>query len=628
MNWLNEQLQRRANWLPTGGETPAHAVGTVVLGLGLLFMMVSLFRGRIDQFIIFGLGWGVLFALVNYAPARTRLLGAEPFNLRHVLQIVLYWIFSLAAWMFFLLLFGVDAAGKDSRLFYVFLLAMLGFVFSSVRSLAMPTVPRVYRAVSTNVPLWEQLLLAANEVIAVGLVAYIWSSVLVRVFQPDVFTTRLNVMYSLGLGLSVLVYYIGVQLMWLQRWNDYVSRHEVWVRLARVTSPLLLLVISALITSRFTAQTDPRTASLGDNANLDFTVLSLVPVIWVLVFVVMVLVYSGRRGLRQRFLPPALLEHLPRRLRVVLAAISDMDLLLVIGVLTTFIPVVLLFFGGDTGLIGSARQVIEQRGAAFIETPEQALAIVFVLPFYLFIVLLLLLYALVISRSALSSQDRDDMMRQLPVGAMISMLIVLYLFAVPFTQAFTEGRLPSFSQDLGRILSFYILIPLILLYLHFLPLVRFPYGRGQNLWRTQEAERLDANLRDIDRRIRNLNQELTRIDNQWKVQGRATDEINYLKGRMDTLHRYIHLNSERDDLNMRRLQIVAARQNLAGISETPLAIAVARLPVRVISIGIPLLLLFQLYQWAVVSDGLRRVINDPNLTLTQFIQILLENIEF
>ena len=44
------------------------------------------------------------------------------------------------------------------------------------------------------------------------------------------------------------------------------------------------------------------------------------------------------------------------------------------------------------------------------------------------------------------------------------LIITLYLFAIPFSQVLTEGRLPQLPQDLGRILLFNILIPLVLLY--------------------------------------------------------------------------------------------------------------------------------------------------------------------
>ena len=137
---------------------------------------------------------------------------------------------------------------------------------------------------------------------------------------------------------------------------------------------------------------------------------------------------------------------------------------------------------------------------------------------------------------------------------------------------------------------------------------------------------LDESLRRIDRRIDNLNRELETIDVMLEdTNDVATAE---LKNQVSTLHRYIQLNGRRDNLNMERLQIVAARQNLSEISETPFNESVGRLPLRIISIGIPLLLLFQLYQWVILNQGLQEVINNPNITLAEFIRILLDNIEF
>jgi hypothetical protein len=290
------------------------------------------------------------------------------------------------------------------------------------------------------------------------------------------------------------------------------------------------------------------------------------------------------------------------------------------------IPVYLLFLGEGGGVVGQARQIIFQRGNAFLETSEQALAILFVMPFYLFIILLMLVYAAIISRPRISAAQRDEIMNQVPIGFMITMILTLYLFAVPFTQVFTEGRVPTLSRDLGRILAFYLLIPLLMLYVHFYILVRFPYGRGQRMWREKEAIVLEQDLRKIDRRINTLNQELTRIDNKWQIT-RGEDNAA-LRSRMETLHRYIHLNGERDNLNMQRLQILTSKQNLTEISETPLSVAVARLPLRIISLALPLLLFFQLYQWAVLNEGLREVVNNPNITVADFIRILLDNIEF
>src|SRR5690606_27990037 len=224
-----------------------------------------------------------------------------------------------------------------------------------------------------------------------------------------------------------------------------------------------------------------------------------------------------------------------------------------------------------------------------------------------------------------SAQARDELIRRLPLGFLIVLIITLYLFAVPVAQVLTEGRLPQLPQDLGRILAFNVLIPLALLYLHYFLFVRWPYGRGQSAWRERESARLLREQEETDQRIEHLNHELSQLDRTWhnEREASASPEI-----RFETLFRYVQLNSLRDDLNMRRLQIVAARQQLAEVSEAPVSIAVARLPLRIVSLGIPLLIAIQLYQWAIVNNGLREVVNTPNITVDEFFRIILEQINF
>jgi hypothetical protein len=79
---------------------------------------------------------------------------------------------------------------------------------------------------------------------------------------------------------------------------------------------------------------------------------------------------------------------------------------------------------------------------------------------------------------------------------------------------------------------------------------------------------------------------------------------------------------------MQRLQLVAERQQLTEISETPISVTVARLPVRMVSIGIPLLLAIQVYQWAVVNNGLREIVNNPNLDVVDFFREILSQLQF
>lgn len=613
------------SFLPDNTTFP-QAAATAVLGLGVIYAMVCISQGAWLALVLFSPGWMLLLGLLNLEAMREQLLG-QALNMVHLLHVVLYWIVS-ALWVQVVRVWiGTPAAGKESQLFYLLLLVLVALTWTGIRSLLIVTRPPAYIAFSTAIPLWEQLLLIANEGLAIGLFAYVWSGILVRIFQPDVFTTTLNFAYSVGLSGAALLYYGGMQMMWVERGNQWLSQNQIWIQGARLFSPFVLFTASVLIASRFTERTDPRTASLLDSGDVDLAVLALVPIVWLMLFIVMVVVFISSRGLRQRFLPDALLDRLPSRIGRGFRSISDMDILLVLGLLTTFIPVYLVVLGDDAGIISTLRTVIFQRGSAFLETSEQALALLFVIPFYILAVLILLLYAIVISRPSLSAAERDQLMNRLPVGFLIVLIITLYLFAVPFTQVFTEGRLPTLSRDLGRILAFYLLIPLLLLYLHYLVLVRSPYSRGQRLWREQHAVKLENDLQSIDRRIRFLNQELAQMDTRWQV-GRRDDELTALKSRVDNLHRYIQLNGERDDLNMQRLQIVSARQQLTEISETPLSVTVARLPLRIVSIGLPVLLLFQLYQWAVLNRGLREVVNNPNLTLIEFIRILMENIEF
>ena len=244
------------------------------------------------------------------------------------------------------------------------------------------------------------------------------------------------------------------------------------------------------------------------SSGIDLAILALAPVIWLLVLVSVIIVYTSGRGLRQRFLPDLLLERLPRRIADFLRSISDMDLLLIVGLLATLIPVYLLLFGDSGGVIGALRAQILQRGSALIETSEQALALLFAIPFYLLIVALLALYGIALSQQTLAARDRDELVAKLPIGFLIVLIITLYLFAIPFSQVLTEGRLPQLPQDLGRILLFNILLPLMLLYAHYFILVRQPYSRGQKRWRERQSQHYSTELTGIDQQIRSLNAEI------------------------------------------------------------------------------------------------------------------------
>ena len=565
------------------------------------------------------LGVALLVALSASERAQTRVLG-QPFNRRHALYIAFAWGFG-ALWLILLrLVLRSPFVGKASEQSYFALTLLIAVSWMVLRSLLM-LLPPFYRRFVSAIPMWEQILLAVNELVAAGLLATYVAQTLIHTLQPQVFTTRFDLPYVGGLLLIFVIYYVGMQLMWTQRWNDWFSRTENWTRFMRLIAPLALVVTTMVIVRHFLDRADPRSADLLGNAELDLAFLALAPVIWLLVLVVVIIVYTSRRGLRKRFLPDLLLDRLPRAVGNFLRTISDMDMLLILGMLGTLIPGYLLLFGDSGGVIGGLRQQILQRGSALIETSEQALALLFSLPFYLLIVGLLALYGYALSQQTLSAEQRDELVDALPVSSLIVLIITLYLFAIPFSQVLTEGRLPQLPQDLGRILAFNVVIPLALLYAHYFVLIRQPYSGGQRLWRTRQSRQYNDALGSIDQRIGALNTEITQLDQQWQQE---TGDSS----RFETLYRYVQLNGLRDDLNMQRLQVVTDRQQLAELSDAPVSITIARLPVRVVTIGIPLLLAIQIYQWAVLNNGLREIVNNPNITIFEFFRTILKQTQF
>jgi NADH:ubiquinone oxidoreductase subunit 5 (subunit L)/multisubunit Na+/H+ antiporter MnhA subunit len=225
----------------------------------------------------------------------------------------------------------------------------------------------------------------------------------------------------------------------------------------------------------------------------------------------------------------------------------------------------------------------------------------------------------------LSSQYRDGLVNRLPITLLVIFIITLYLAAIPFGQTLMQGRIWNLQQDLGFILAFNVLIPLLLLYAHYFVLIRLPYGRGQSRWRKRHAEELKRRLRRTEHEISDLQRQIDRSETAWKSRFnvRATPE-----DRIDKLYDLVELNSKRDNLNMQRLQIIAEQQELAEISEAPVALTVARLPLRVFRLGIPLVLAFKIYEWAIVEGGLREVASNPNVGVLEFFQTILENTNF
>jgi hypothetical protein len=380
-----------------------------------------------------------------------------------------------------------------------------------------------------------------------------------------------------------------------------------------------------LVVRHFTRLSDSRTADLLGQADLDQMVLSLSPLILMMILTVVLLVYTGGQGLRQRFLPDQLMDALPERLKKFLSTVSDMDILLLCGAFATSIPMhAFLFDDASTGVLDVLREQIANQNA-LIDSSEQALALLFAMPFYLLSLFIMVLYGYALANSRVSSEERNSLVERLPIGTVIILIITLYLCAIPFSLVLVEGELPQLSQESGRILAFDILIPLILLYAHYFIFIRFPYGRGQSRWREQRSAQLERELKRTDQLIEEIQTRLARTDDLWKRRHtlRATDDE-----KIDMLYAFIESNGARDHLNMERLRILDERQQLTEISEAPVSLAIAQLPTRVVSVGIPLLLAFKVYEWAVVNDGLREIVNNPNITVIEFFQTILRQTQF
>ncbi|QPC81851.1 hypothetical protein G4Y79_19495 [Phototrophicus methaneseepsis] len=594
----------------------------LLLAFGILFTGSRVFVGDWPS-VVFSLVPIVLLVLLAAIP-RLKIVLGRPFDRNHAMYLTFFWVY-LQLWLWtFRLLAVLEPSGKDSRLYYVFLILFIAVTFRVMLTVFALT-PRGYAVFFSKIPTWEQVMVALNEFIAAGLLAYVGGNELARILQPNVLSLRTDPVYTGGLLFMFGLYYLLIQMMWIQSWNEWLSRNKIWVRLVRLLAPLALVVVTLVIVRHFSRLSDTRTADLIGTANLDQTVLALSPIIWLMVFLVAALVYSGGKGLRQRFLPDALLDRLPDRLSDFLSTISDMDMLLVAMLLMTTIPVqIILFNDGSIGVIQVLQQEIARQNA-LIDSSEQALALLFALPFYILAVGLLALYAWAMAKPSMSARERDDLVDKLPVGLLILFIIALYLCAIPFSQVLTEGRLPQLPQELGRLLAFDILIPLILLYAHFYPFVRIPYGYGQARWREQYSKQLEENLRDTERQLEVLEAKIQSSEYIWQNRRnwRANEEE-----RFNMLFDLIDHNGERDRLNMARLRMVDERQRLAEISEAPVSLTIARLPSRIVSYGIPLLLAFKIYEWAVVNDGLREVANNPNIGVIEFFQTILEQTQF
>lgn len=589
----------------------------------ILEAIVSLWRllqGDWLMALVSALGIVLMLALALSETVKQR-LRYQKFTRSLAFYAFVIWLYSLLFVAFYRILASLPAIGKDSQPFYVFLLLFLAITFRLLLA-SFALTPIGYKLFFSKIPIWEQFLVAINEFVSAALLSYILGAELAHFLQPDVFSLRFDAYYVVGLLFLTGLYYLIMQAMWIQAWNQWLGRNIVWLRFARIISPLALLVASMVIFRHFTYLSDPRTANLLGTANINQTILALSPIVWMMIFFIIIMVYSGNRGLRNLFLPNKLLELLPERIAKSLRTVSDMDILLVLGALTTLIPVQIFLFNNRILLDQLQARIT---GNALISSSEQALAFIFSLPFYLLALALLLLYAYVMANPKLSAQDRDALVDRLPITLIVIFIITLYLAAIPFSEVLTTGRVPDLRRDLGYILAFDVLIPLVLFYTHYYLLIRFPYGRGQNRWRVQYARELETKLRDVNTALATLQSQIEQCEIIWK--NRANLRSNS-EQQIDMLFDLIELNGKRDRLNMSRLQYVAEKQELQEISESPISLTIAQMPNRIIQYGIPLILLFKIYEWAIVNDGLREVANNPNIGVLEFFQAILENTNF
>lgn len=591
-----------------------------LLLIQLIYTGAQLLSGDFLLALISLVGVVLMVVLAGFRPVQ-RLILRQTFTRSHAFYIMVFWVMCQLFIFFYRILSTTPILGKDSEPFYIFFLIFTAVTFRLLMSLYGLT-SYGYRLFISEIPLWEQVLVALNEFISVSLFSFVLGRLIARFLQPDVFTLSANLYYNAGLLFVTATYFILLQIMWLAAWNRWLSRNNVWVRLARVLAPVLLVVTSIVIARHFANLSEPRTANLLGDATVDETILSLSPIVWMMVFFVVLIVYSGGRGLRRMLIPNKLLAHLPESVGRPLRTISDMDILLIFGLFATVVPVQVFLFN-DTTFIGDLQAQIQ--GNALIDSSEQALAFIFGMPFYIVALLLLVLYASVLANTSLSAQDRDELVDRLPITFLIIFIIMLYLAVIPFSQVLVSGSIPDVQSDLGYILAFNVLIPLVLFYTHYYLLVRFPYARGQKKWRVQHSVFLDRRLREVDTQLDNLQKDIDQCEFVWKnrknLKSTQQDQIGMLFDLID-------LNGKRDRLNMERLQVLSDRQALQDVSESPISLTVASMPTRIIQFGIPLVLIFKVYEWAIVNDGLREVANNPNIGVIEFFQIVLESTNF
>lgn len=565
-------------------------------------------------------GMALLLVFAGFRPIQKRLLGRY-FTRSHAFYLMIFWIYSQLFIIFFRIISDMPSVGKDSESYYIFLLIFLAITFRLLLSLYAIT-PLGYRVFISRIPLWEQVIVTLNEFISASIFAFVFGRLIARFLQPDIFTLEPNLYYNAGLLFLAGMYYVLMQAMWVGVWNRWLSGQKVWVNFARLFTPIALVIASIVIVRHFTNLSDLRTANLLGDATLDETILALSPILWMMVFFILVIVYSSGRGLRRMLIPNKLMEHLPVSIARPLRTISDMDILLVFAVLATVIPVQIFLFNNNT-LIGQLQDGL--RDNAIIDSSEQALALIFGLPFYFIALILMILYALVISNTTISAKDRNAIVDRLPLTMIMMFIITLYLAAIPFSQVLISGSIPNFQQDLGYILAFDVLIPLVLFYAHYYLLIRLPYGRGQSRWREQYAVELETHLATVDKDLSTLEKNIDQCEVIWNNRNNIQSTNDEQIGMLFDL---IELNGQRDRLNMERLQVLSERQELQDVSDAPISLTIASMPSRIIQYGIPLVLIFKIYEWAIVNDGLREVADNPNIGILEFFQTILENTNF
>ena len=242
-----------------GSDPLLRVIIPALLILGIFWAGWQVLRGDWLQFALSVISVALLVVLTAVEPVQRRVL-RQPFNRQHAVSIGMAWVFG-ALWLITLrLLIRSPIWGKDSEETYFAFILLIAFTWMFLRPLLM-LLPFFYKRFVTAIPLWEQVLLAINEVIAAGLLATFGANAVVHAIQPETFTTRFDLTYNLGLGVVIGIYYFGMQAMWTQRWNDWISRSAVWIRLARLVAPLVLVVTTMVIVRHFIDRADP--ARLG-----------------------------------------------------------------------------------------------------------------------------------------------------------------------------------------------------------------------------------------------------------------------------------------------------------------------------------------------------------------------------